>query len=66
MSEAWLEHASAWHDFYVIVGRAAVGLTGLIFVVVARGPNMIATRGAAGVRAFVTPVDAVTHFVERN
>ncbi len=46
---------SAWHDFYVIVGAAAAGLTGLMFVVVSIALGVTATRGAPGVRSFVTP-----------
>jgi hypothetical protein len=59
-TELWLQQAEAWHDFYVVIGGAAAGLTGLMFVVVSLGPKVIATRGAAGVRGFVTPT--VVHF----
>lgn len=45
----------AWHDFYLIVGGAAAGLTGLMFVVVTLAPRVIAARGNRGVRGFVTP-----------
>jgi hypothetical protein len=45
----------AWHDFYVITGSAAAGLTGLMFVVVSLSPGKVADRTATGVRAFVTP-----------
>lgn len=34
MSDTWVQQIEAWHDFYVIVGSAAAGLTGLMFVVV--------------------------------
>jgi len=54
-TELWLKDVEAWHDFYVVVGGAAAGLTGLMFVVVSLGPKVIATRGSAGVRGFVTP-----------
>jgi hypothetical protein len=42
--EPWLKQLEAWHDFYVVVGGAAAGLTGLMFVVVSLGPKVIATR----------------------
>ena len=48
-----------WENFYVIVGSAAGGLTGLTFVVIsitAEAQRQI----AAGVRAFVTPT--IVHF----
>jgi hypothetical protein len=47
--------AESWHDFYVICGSAAAGLTGLMFVVVSLGPKTIAAGATTGVRAFVTP-----------
>ena len=55
MTKAWLEQLEGWHDFYVIVGSAAAGLTGLMFVVVSLGPKVISGRGSSGVRGFVTP-----------
>src|SRR6266852_2506821 len=60
MAETWLEQLHQWHEFYVLVGTAAATLTGLMFVVVSIGPQIIATRGSSGVRAFVTPV--MVHF----
>ncbi|MBV9697560.1 MAG: hypothetical protein JO005_11585 [Gammaproteobacteria bacterium] len=50
---------SEWENFYVIVGSAAAGLTGLTFVVIsitAEAQRQI----VAGVRAFVTPT--IVHF----
>lgn len=55
MTRAWLEQLEGWHDFYVIMGSAAAGLTGLMFVVVTLGPRVISGRGSSGVRGFVTP-----------
>jgi hypothetical protein len=48
-----------WENFYVIVGSAAGGLTGLTFVVIAlvRDARMVRP---AGLRAFVTPT--ILHF----
>jgi hypothetical protein len=48
-----------WDNFYVIVGSAAAGLTGLTFVVIslAAGANRV---NAVGLRAFVTPT--IVHF----
>ncbi|MBV9346085.1 MAG: hypothetical protein JOZ03_13970 [Gammaproteobacteria bacterium] len=48
-----------WENFYVIVGSAAGGLTGLTFVVISLTSE--AHRAlAAGVRSFVTPT--IVHF----
>jgi hypothetical protein len=44
-----------WHDFYLIVGGAAAGLTGLMFVVVTLAPHVIAARAPKEVRGFVSP-----------
>ena len=55
MADSWLQRLDAWHDFYVICGSAAAGLTGLMFVVVSLGPKTIAAGATTGVRAFVTP-----------
>jgi hypothetical protein len=55
VAESWLQRLDAWHDFYVICGSAAAGLTGLMFVVVSLGPKTIAAGATTGVRAFVTP-----------
>ena len=60
MAETWLEQLHQWHEFYVLVGTAAATLTGLMFVVVSIGPQVIASRSASGVRTFVTPV--MVHF----
>jgi hypothetical protein len=52
---------SHWENFYVIVGSAAGGLTGLTFVVIAliRDVTAVAVR-PTGVGAFVTPT--IVHF----
>ena len=55
MTESWGQEIQAWHDFYVIIGGAAAGLTGLMFIVVSLGPPGIVYRASRGVRAFVTP-----------
>jgi hypothetical protein len=55
MTASWLEQVEAWHDFYVVTGGAAAGLTGLMFVVVSLGPQTISERNSAGVRGYVTP-----------
>src|SRR5690242_18223746 len=51
----WAQQIEAWHDFYVIIGGAAAGLTGLMFIVVSLGPSGTVRRAAPGIRAFVTP-----------
>jgi hypothetical protein len=50
---------SHWENFYVIVGSAAGGLTGLTFVVIALIRDIANVR-PAGVGAFVTPT--IVHF----
>jgi hypothetical protein len=49
----------AWANFYVIVGSAAGGLTGLTFVVITLVSGANAVR-LTGLRAFVTP--SIMHF----
>ncbi len=49
----------SWTNFYVIVGSAAGGLTGLTFVVIALVADAHAVR-LTGLRAFITPT--VVHF----
>jgi hypothetical protein len=50
---------AGWENFYVIVGSAAGGLTGLTFVVIALVRDASGVR-PMGVRAFVTPT--ILHF----
>jgi hypothetical protein len=52
---AWLQQIHAWHEFYLLVGTSVAALTGLMFVVVSIGPEVIIGRPMGGVRAFVTP-----------
>jgi hypothetical protein len=54
-AEAWAQQLEAWHDFYVILGSAAAGLTGLMFVVVSLRQGPAVPRSTAAVRAFLTP-----------
>ena len=58
-----MEHAALpiepWGNFYVIVGSAAGGLTGLTFVVIALVADAHAIR-MTGLRAFISPT--VIHF----
>lgn len=48
-----------WSNFYVIIGTAAGGLTGLTFVVIALASEVNRLE-TAGLRAFVTPT--IVHF----
>jgi hypothetical protein len=50
---------AGWDNFYVIVGSAAAGLTGLTFVVIALIRDARNVR-PTGLRAFVTPT--IVHF----
>jgi hypothetical protein len=58
MTESWLQQIEAWHDFYVIVGSSAAGLTGLMFVVVSLRTERAIARETTGLRTFVTPTVA--------
>ncbi len=49
-----------WENFYVILGSAAAGLTGLMFVVIALAADTGSVRGAKAFRAFASPT--VVHF----
>jgi hypothetical protein len=49
-----------WGNFYVIIGSAAAGLTGLMFVVITLGAEAQTITNEKGLRAFVTPT--VVHF----
>jgi hypothetical protein len=49
-----------WGNFYVIIGSAAAGLTGLMFVVITLGAEAQMISSEKGLRAFVTPT--VVHF----
>jgi hypothetical protein len=49
-----------WENFYVIVGSAAGGLTGLTFVVIVLVRDVAATVRPTGLGAFVTPT--IVHF----
>jgi hypothetical protein len=49
-----------WGNFYVIIGSAAAGLTGLMFIVITLGAEAQTVSSDKGVRAFVTPT--VVHF----
>ena len=55
MGGTWAQQLQSWNNFYVIVGTAAAGLTGLMFVVVSLSTRAAAERREEGVRAFVTP-----------
>ena len=51
---------SGWENFYVIVGSAAGGLTGLTFVVIALIRDSAVRAQPTGLPAFVTPT--IVHF----
>jgi hypothetical protein len=53
---------AGWDNFYVIVGGAAGGLTGLTFVVIALVRDVLTARPVkpTGLRAYVTPT--IVHF----
>src|SRR5580698_5706745 len=55
-----LAQLAEWGNFYVIIGSAAAGLTGLMFVVITLGAEAQTVGNENGLRAFVTPT--VVHF----
>jgi hypothetical protein len=50
---------SDWHDFFVLIGTAAVTLIGAMFVVVSIGIGFLTRERAVAIRTFLTPT--VTH-----
>ena len=50
-----LPQLADWGNFYVIIGSAAAGLTGLMFVVITLGAEAQTVGNENGLRAFVTP-----------
>lgn len=60
MPDPALPHLTDWGNFYVIIGSAAAGLTGLMFVVITLGAQAQTIGSEKGIRAFVTPT--VVHF----
>ncbi len=60
MSDPAVSQLAEWGNFYVIIGSAAAGLTGLMFVVITLGAAAQTVSSDKGVRAFVTPT--VVHF----
>jgi hypothetical protein len=45
-----------WHDFYLVLGPAAAGLIGLLFVVVSLTSNLERDKALRGTRVFMTPI----------
>jgi hypothetical protein len=45
----------AWHDYYILLGTAAVTLIGAMFVVVSIGSGFLTRQHAPQIRAFLTP-----------
>jgi hypothetical protein len=60
VSDPAVSQLADWGNFYVIIGSAAAGLTGLMFVVITLGAEAQTVRSEKGLRAFVTPT--VVHF----
>lgn len=60
MSDPATSLLADWGNFYVIIGSAAAGLTGLMFVVITLGAEAQTISNEKGLRAFVTPT--VVHF----
>lgn len=60
MSDPALTQLADWGNFYVIVGSAAGGLTGLMFVVITLAAQVQTIGNENGLSAFVSPT--VVHF----
>jgi hypothetical protein len=60
MPDPAMPQLADWGSFYVIIGSAAAGLTGLMFVVITLGAEAQTVGNENGLRAFVTPT--VVHF----
>jgi hypothetical protein len=45
-----------WHDFYLVLGPAAAGLIGLLFVVMSLTRNLDRDKAISGSRVFMTPI----------
>jgi hypothetical protein len=60
MPDPALPQLADWGNFYVIIGSAAAGLTGLMFVVITLGAQAQTIGSEKGLQAFVTPT--VVHF----
>ncbi len=45
-----------WHDFYLVLGPAAAGLIGLLFVVVSLTGNLERSRALKATRVYMTPI----------
>ena len=60
MQEAAVSLLTTWQNFYVIIGSAAAGLTGLMFVVITLIAGSRLQRSSEAIGAFGTPT--VFHF----
>jgi len=50
-----LDDLRDWHDFFVVIGTAAAGLLGAMFVVASIGSGFLKKQHAAATRVFLTP-----------
>jgi hypothetical protein len=60
MQEAAVSPLTTWENFYVLIGSAAAGLTGLMFVVLALIAGTRWQRSSGTIAAFTSPT--VVHF----
>ena len=61
MPDAFLETLHSWHNFYFMIGGAAAGLIGLMFVALSLGLQLIENAPKDESHAFATP--SVIYFV---
>ena len=47
---------SDWHDFYLLLGPAAAGLIGLLFVVASLTTNIERSKALKGAKVYISPV----------
>jgi hypothetical protein len=54
--------AATWQNFYLLVGAAAATLTGLMFVAITFGANLVTPENVPTARSFIDPT--LNHFVQ--
>ena len=62
MPDPFAQLAQPWHDFYLLNGGAAATLSGLLFIAVTFGANLVKKETISTARAFIDP--ALLHFIQ--
>lgn len=61
MNDLFIETLRSWQNFYFMIGGAAAGLMGLMFVALSLGTHLVNDETIKNVPAFVTP--SIIYFV---